>query len=66
MKRFFKSLRRSLICWWNTPPVTKRFFIDNKEVTEAEWYANGGLEAEEELNAACEELQRAMEATEVK
>lgn len=58
-----RFIRRALIRWWNTHPISRRFFIDDHEVTEAEWYANGGLEAEEELNEAIKELQRALEAT---
>jgi hypothetical protein len=58
MKRCFRLLRRSFIRWWNTSPISRRYFINNREVTESEWYANGGLESEEELNAAREELLR--------
>ena len=29
--------------------LTARYYINNREVSEAEWYANGGLEVEEEL-----------------
>jgi hypothetical protein len=34
------------------------FYIDKKQVTEAEWYANGGLEAEEDLERSLAEMKK--------
>jgi hypothetical protein len=32
--------------------LTRRYYFNGREISEAEWYANGGLEAEEELERA--------------
>jgi hypothetical protein len=36
--------------------VSRRYSINGKEVSEAEWYVNGGLEAEEALDEAMAEM----------
>jgi hypothetical protein len=46
---------KKIIGWIRNLFVTKtirhtRYLINGKEVSEAEWYANGGLEVEEELS----------------
>jgi hypothetical protein len=37
----------------------KRYFINDREVTEAEWIVNGGLDAEEELDRVSKDLENA-------
>jgi hypothetical protein len=41
-----------------TPKITRqtRYMIDGKEVSEAEWYANGGLELEERIERLDREI----------
>jgi hypothetical protein len=34
----------------------KRYFLNGREISEAEWIINGGLEAEEELDRAIRDL----------
>jgi hypothetical protein len=34
------------------------FYLNGKRVTEAEWYANGGLEAEEDLARSLAEMKK--------
>jgi hypothetical protein len=38
--------------------LTRCYYINGREVTEAEWYANGGLEAEEELEKMVAEMDK--------
>jgi hypothetical protein len=36
----------------------RRYFLNGKEISEAEWCINGGLDAERELAEAMEEMDR--------
>ena len=37
---------------------TRYYFVNGKEVSQAQWYINGGLEVEEDLDEAIRELNR--------